>query len=180
MPGKPKEARLLAALAKRALSEIGEDATPLDFVCQYVAGGKTSSTSPLRWLLNYKSPSRGSLSRVQQMRSAPTRKSGSRPLAREGAAALVEEAVQIADDAEPTTGAVQKARLHVGTRQWTAERWAPDLFGQKGALVNVSIGQLMLEALMQPPPPNPFIEVSIQSPALAAVTDAAEYETLSD
>jgi hypothetical protein len=64
----------------------------------------------------------------------------------------VEEAAQLADDAEATPAGVQKAGLQVRTRQWMAERFDPQMFGEKNGQVNVNIGQLMLEALRQPPP----------------------------
>jgi hypothetical protein len=69
---------------------------------------------------------------------------------------MVDDALKIADNAEPTPGAVAKARLQVGSRQWFAERAAADLFGARiNATVALSVNDLMLAALQAPPPPRP-------------------------
>jgi hypothetical protein len=89
--------------------------------------------------------------------------------ARENAAHLLaEHALEIADAAKPEDA--QVARLQVSTRQWVAERWNRKEFGQdrsSSAVVNVSIGSLMLDALRQP--------VAIEAPAIVgAIAEPAE------
>jgi hypothetical protein len=71
---------------------------------------------------------------------------------RESASALVEEAAQIADSAEPMPAAVAKAGLQVKTRQWLAERFDPERYGSRvpGVAVQVNVGELFLDALRQP------------------------------
>lgn len=59
--------------------------------------------------------------------------------------ALVDEALAIADAADPEY--VQKAKLQVQTRQWTAERWNRKDYGQAKAEVAISISGLHIEAL---------------------------------
>lgn len=150
MAGTPKQTRLLAALAQRALSELGEDATSLDYVAHYVAAG-------------------GMIARLAEDLAAEMKESISRPFLsntahgladnakerlalarREGAAALVEQTVAIADAAPETSGGAQKAKLQVGVRQFLAERADPEQFGSNSKVqVSVSLTQLHLDALRQ-------------------------------
>ena len=58
---------------------------------------------------------------------------------------LVDEALEIADNADPEE--IQKAKLRVQTRQWTAERWNRKDYGQAKAEVAISISGLHIEAL---------------------------------
>jgi hypothetical protein len=137
---------VLAVLRERA-SELGAEATVLDFACQYVANGGRITT-----LAAELGVTRPFLSGVLNTLSddASERLEAARA---ESAATLVEEAAQIADDAEPFPASVAKAGLQVKTRHWMAERFAPDKFGVKGSTINViNAGQLMLDALRRPPP----------------------------
>ena len=62
--------------------------------------------------------------------------------------ALVDEAIEIADEAdEENAVALQKAKLRTQVRHWTAERWGRQAYGQKTAEVNISITGLHFEAL---------------------------------
>ena len=65
---------------------------------------------------------------------------------REAAGALAEEAMQIADEADP--GNVQVARLRVDTRKWMAASLDP-VFGQRGPSVEIHMtaGEAHLSAL---------------------------------
>jgi hypothetical protein len=157
MPGKPKEARLLAALAKRAVLELGEDATALDFVCHYLAGGKMFTDLAAQMAGELNEPISRQLVSGAANALGEDAKERIEAARREGALALAEDTVAIADDAEGTAGGAAKARLQIGSRQWLAERFNPAQFGSTKAQVSVNIGTLMLEALMQPPPPNPFL-----------------------
>ncbi len=58
---------------------------------------------------------------------------------------LVDEMREIADNADPEE--IQKAKLMVQTRQWTAERWNKKDYGQAKAEVAISISGLHIEAL---------------------------------
>jgi hypothetical protein len=61
---------------------------------------------------------------------------------------LVDEALQIADEADEENAlALQKAKLRTQVRQWTAERWNKKDYGAAKAEVNVSITGLHFEAL---------------------------------
>jgi hypothetical protein len=64
---------------------------------------------------------------------------------------LAEEALDIADQADETSvGGVNKARLQVETRKWMASKLDPADYGDKsGPQVNISIGDLHLQALKQ-------------------------------
>jgi hypothetical protein len=64
---------------------------------------------------------------------------------------LVEDALDIADSAdECSVGGINKARLQVETRKWMASKLNPDDYGDKsGPLVNISVGDLHLQALKQ-------------------------------
>jgi hypothetical protein len=147
-------ARVMRALAMRATRELGPGATVLDYACKFVAeGGRIGQLATLLAQDLGEPVSRPFVSGILNNLTDDA-KSRLAEARRESAMALVEEAAQIADDAEPTTGAVQKARLQVGTRQWMAERFAPEEFGGKPGVV-VDMGQLFLEALRQPPPPRP-------------------------
>jgi hypothetical protein len=44
MAAMPKRRRMRACLARRAINELGEGATPLDYVCAWLAGGGLIST----------------------------------------------------------------------------------------------------------------------------------------
>ncbi len=158
MAGKPKEARLLAALEKRAVRELGDGATPLDFVCDYISGGKTfiDLAGELATELG-ESVSRQFISGTANA-LAPDAKARITVARQEGAMALAEDTLSIADDAEPTAGGAAKARVQIGSRQWLAERFNSAQFGGMKGQVNVSFGALMLEALRQPPPIRPVVE----------------------
>ena len=67
--------------------------------------------------------------------------------ARENAAqTLAEQALEIADEADPLTERV--ARLRIDTRKWIASKWAPEVYGDnKGPLVQVNITDMHLRAV---------------------------------
>lgn len=61
---------------------------------------------------------------------------------------LAEDALDIADDADGTSSsAVNKARLQVDTRKWMASKLDPEGYGDKSMEVNISVGDLHLQAL---------------------------------
>jgi hypothetical protein len=151
MAGNPLKHRVLSALAARAKSELGDDASVLDYAYNHVANGGTIvglanlvgleiglpiSRSFLSGILN-------NLNDDARMRLEAAR--------RESASALAEQTTEIADAAEAFPASIAKAGLQVRTRQWLAERFAPEQFGQKSSVaVTANVGQLMLEALRVP------------------------------
>ena len=67
-----------------------------------------------------------------------------------GAHAYLESADEIADDPTMDKDDVPRAKLRVDTKMRIAQAWNPQEFGQhKGVQVNVSIGNLHLDALRQ-------------------------------
>jgi hypothetical protein len=158
MAGKPKEARLVAALSKRATLELGDDATALDFVCHYLAEGRMFTDLAAEMAVELgESVSRQLMSGAANALAEDARERIA-AARQEGAVALVEDTIAIADDAEATAGGAAKARVQIGARQWAAERFNSAQFGaMTKTQVSVSLGTLMLAALQQPPPPNPFL-----------------------
>lgn len=71
----------------------------------------------------------------------------------EAAGALMDEALAITDSADEDPNVLQKARQQTDLRKWLAARLAPQQWGDSGPGVQVSIGQLHLDALRQPQRP---------------------------
>jgi hypothetical protein len=152
MAGQPLKRRVLEALQARATSALGEEASALDYAVEWIASGKSVQALADSLAAELQtSVSRPLVSSILHSAAsdATARLDAAR---REGAHALADEMTHIADTAEATAGGAAKARVQIGTRQWLAERFAPDRFGQKANAVqlNVSIGSLMLDALRQP------------------------------
>jgi len=59
--------------------------------------------------------------------------------------ALVDDALDIADAADPT--AIAKAKLQVETRQWIASKYNRAVYGSEKAQVEINLGSLHLDAL---------------------------------
>jgi len=161
MSGNPHKRAVISALQASAALALGEGADPLDYACDWIAGGDTIAALADKLSIDVgHRVSRPHLSGILHG-FAPDATERIEKARREGAHALVEQAVKIADEAELTTAGVQKAGLQVRTRQWTAEKFAPADFGSKiTGVAHVSIGQLMLDALLQPPPPSPSLRLS--------------------
>ena len=129
---------------KRALFAKIEKMGGIEFVCAHIAEGMTIGR-----LAQFLECSRPLLSlwinQTEERKEAVLR---ARKLKAEK---LAEEALDIADQADETSiGGVNKARLQVETRKWMASKLNPDDFGDKsGPQVNISIGDLHLQALKQ-------------------------------
>lgn len=163
MAGSPVKRRLAAELELRARAEFPEDpsANALDYVARWQAGGNT-----LRKLCKELSVSAPMLSDYLRITYGAPETRAALSRAREyGAHQLVEQALEIADEA--TILDVQVARLRVQTNQWVAERWNAAEMGTKpaGASLTVNIGSLMLDALRQPIPAPSAIASAIAIPA---------------
>lgn len=174
MAGTPKQTRLIAGLKARALRELGEEASELDYVVHFVsAGGMLSKLADDIAEELGESVSRPFLSNtVNGLADNATERIA---LARrEGAVALVEESVTIADKAPETSAGVLKAKLQVGTRQWFAEKHNPEQFGAK-VQVQASIGELFLDALRHR---NVLPSATAEIAATSTQSDADEVEVL--
>jgi len=152
MAGQPRRQQLVARLTQIAVAELGEGATALDWVEDFVASG--GMFNELAERLSRESGESISRQFVSQTANgltddAPTRIAAAR---RDSAAALVENTITIADTSPETTAGVQKAKLRANTRQWLAERRDTASFGSKPPAVHVSLGIAYLEALRAPPP----------------------------
>jgi hypothetical protein len=80
--------------------------------------------------------------------NAPARRDALARARREAASALVDEALAITDSVEAETAAIQKAKLQSDLRRWIAGRLSREDWGeQQGALLNIDLGQMHLEAL---------------------------------
>jgi hypothetical protein len=152
MPGRPLASQVTVALAARAARDVGEGATALDYVVYFLESGGTilKLASELEADLGG-APSRQIVSHVVHRLSddAPKRVADAR---RVGATAMVEEAVQIIDDADTSRRETLQHAKHRGdVRLWLAERSDPSAWGATAKLTgNVSFGDLYLEALRQP------------------------------
>jgi aminopeptidase N len=158
MSGKPKEARLVAALTKRAVLELGEGSTALDYVCHFVEGGKMLSDLAAEMAAEMQESCSRQLLSGAAHALGPDAKERIAAARQEGAVVLVEETIAIADASEATAGGAAKARVQIGSRQWAAERFNAAQFSATTKVQgSVLLGTLMLEALRQPPPPSPFL-----------------------
>lgn len=175
MAGRPKRAKVRAALEARAKRHISDDATALDYVEDFLASGgdfqalARELTVEMGEAVSRKgvSDSAHSLADDASDRIAAARQAG--------AAAIVEQAQCIADEAEPTSGAVQKAKTQVNVRLWRAERLDPQ-FTSKQHDVHISLNALMLEALRQPPPPPPTLRIDAAARVLSIPTGSTQVE----
>lgn len=146
MAARPKERKLKAALLRRARAELGTSATIADFVAGWVEDGRTISDLARSMEAEMgESCSRSWLSGV--LNRAPEDKARITAARAEAAYALVEQALEIADEPADSTVDVQRNRLRAETRNRIAGWWNRDFCGEQRAQVNVSIGQLHLDAL---------------------------------
>jgi hypothetical protein len=165
---------MIAALEQRTRDEMGEGATVLDYAEQWIASGKTILDLARDLATQMGEPiSREIVSHYLNTFSedAKQRIAAARIA---GAHALAEEAKEIVDDAEVSREGISHAKLRADTRFWIAERWNRDeLGGAKGAQINVSIGQLHLDALRTRAARPP---VTATVPAPTAIVDAEVLE----
>lgn len=129
---------------KRALFAKIEQLGGIEFVCAHIAEGMTIGR-----LAEFLECSRPLLS--FWINQTEERKEAVLRARRLKAEKLAEDALEIADNVDETTiGGVNKARLQVETRKWMASKLDPEGYGeQKQAQVNISIGDLHLQALKQ-------------------------------
>lgn len=145
-----KQEQAAQELTRRAIDALGENGTPLGYVCGWLSGGKTvvqlaeQMTTALKFEIT-----RDTLRRAIYALDTEANVNERLQVARQaGAMILAEEAKSIADDVEAKRDEIAKARLQVDTRQWLAGKFDRAQFGdQKGVNVNVNIGQLHLDSM---------------------------------
>lgn len=135
-----------------------EKAGGWDIVIEAIADGAT-----LRMLAKKFGVSRGWFWRI--LTSDPARKAEYAKALSERAHSLAEESLEIVDDAnEMTPGGVQKAKLRAELRQWLAGVDNARYAKQNKIDVNITVGQLHLDALRRRayPPSLPIKEAVIE------------------
>jgi hypothetical protein len=136
MPGQPKWNAFLAEVEKRG----GEDP-----ILERVEAGETLKEIGLDYGV-----SRSTMYRWTAV--TDERKARYQDARKIAAGALVEEAIEILDEASIDSKAgVQKAKAQADIRRWVAGRYDKETFGDdpKGPTVQVNIGALHLDALRQ-------------------------------
>ena len=132
-----------------AAEEFGPDATPLDVVLDRVGAGRTfnemaaefaermGESCSASWLRGVAAKMPGYTERAREARS-------------QGAHALAEQALAIADETAKSTIDVQRNRLRVEQRMALAKAFSPDFRDKAPAtLVQFDLGQVHLAALKQ-------------------------------
>lgn len=150
MAGRPKQRALVAELARRAAEMDTDDATPLDYVCDWVASGRTmlelSKDITDKVAMDI---TREMLSRyVYGLEEGAAEKVAA--ARQRGAHALVEDAKHLVDNSPETREGIAKAGKQAEIRTWLAERFDRASFGapkQQAAPVTVNI--LHLDAMRQ-------------------------------
>jgi hypothetical protein len=147
MAGRPKEQKLLRTLRQRAQRELGPKASGLDYVVSWIESGKTIAELASSGAKEMgESCSRSWLSGVLNRR--PEDKARIAAARAEAAHALIEDAMNIADEPAESTVDVQRNRLRAETRTKIASWWNREAYGDKAAVaVSLDLGQLHLDAL---------------------------------
>lgn len=151
MASRPKQQRLLTALRQRAHEELeNPDATPLDVVVHFVAGGGLIADLARSMAASMgESISRNFLSGVVHG-LAPDASEQIAAARRRAAALLAEDTLEIADEPHETREEIDQAKLRIGTRQWLAEKFNRDEFGSHSrSSVQITFTGLHLAALRQ-------------------------------
>ncbi len=151
MAGKPKQKVLIRCLLARAVEELEEDATTLDYVVSWIESGRTmielskaltedagediTDRYVTRYLMNaYGDEYTGRVAAARRI----------------GAFAMVDQAIDIVDEA-PTFDktSLAKAVARANVRQWTAERFNRKELGapKDAGTTNITINSLHIDAL---------------------------------
>lgn len=148
----PKREAVRAELLQRARALFGEEATALDFACDWTANAKTLTrlAAKMSEALGV-DVSRETVRRAVAVDEEDT--NGERRLraARvEGASVMVDEARAIADEVSENREAIAKAKLRSDLRVWVASKWGREEYGeQKSSLVQISASELHIDAMRQ-------------------------------
>lgn len=164
MASNPKRQRVLAALARRAIAEFGDEASgteaSLEYVCAFVANAGIMQKFADSFAEELgESVSRNFMSGIVNNLTADARERIA-AAREEGAHAMVDKSLIIAGGIPETPLGVQKAKLEISTLQWAAERFNRNAFGTKPVELTISFGQMHLDSLRLPPPPAPVAVVA--------------------
>lgn len=159
MAGQPKKRAMIAELSKRALEECGDAEAHLEYVVDWVKGGKTlvELASDLSVSLHMRIVIDGSIFEditarmvTKHLNTKYPETAGAELAAarREGAHGMVAQAMQIADEVPADREQIAKAKLRVDTRLWAAERWNRDELGKAPEVaLQLNINALHLDAM---------------------------------
>jgi hypothetical protein len=159
MAGQPKKRAMIAELSKRALEECGDAEAHLEYVVDWVKGGKTlvELASDLSVSLHMRIVIDGSIFEDITARMVTKHLNTKYPetagallaaARREGAHGMVAQAMQIADEVPADREQIAKAKLRVDTRLWAAERWNRDELGKAPEVaLQLNINALHLDAM---------------------------------
>lgn len=149
MAGQPKRRAMADALEKRTRIYFEDDPVPtqLDYVCCWITDGKTLTDLALElnvarsWLTVHLDKTFGDAVCDQRLTDARAHASHSH----------AESSMSITDLQAVTTVEVSRNASRSRSRQWLAERWNQQKYGQsKGVNVSINIGDLHLAALQAP------------------------------
>lgn len=128
--------------------------TSLDYVCHWIESGQTSKalaadvsqslpfTVDYAGLMRYLNVVHGEENVAKAIETARVKSSF----------ALAEEALAIVDEKAETSAEIARAASRARSRQWMAERYNQQRFGQnKGVNVQINVGELHLDALRARP-----------------------------
>lgn len=149
MAGNPKKRAMIAELEKRTKEECEPGSTHLDYVVDWVAGGKTmvELAADIKDTINVE-VSNMMLSKYIHLTWPETAGPALAAARKRGAHNLVAEAMGIADDAPNDRDAIRKAKLRSDVRLWAAERWNRDELGRAPEVqLNVNVNNLHLDAM---------------------------------
>lgn len=150
---------MIAELSKRALEDCGDAEAHLEYVVDWVKGGKTlvELASDLSSSLNMRIVIDGSIFEDITARMITKHLNAKFPdeagvalaaARREGAHGMVAQAMQIADEVPADREQIAKAKLRVDTRLWAAERWNRDELGKAPEVaLQLNINALHLDAM---------------------------------
>lgn len=154
MAGRPLRRALIAEIEKRARAHFEDEDLPqderashLDYIISWVQDGNT-----VLQLANEVKESTGLPISSQQLgryiRDFPQGAERVQEARQQGAHSMVDQAIDIVDNAAPERDAVRKAQAQASVRTWVAERWnRKDLGAPKGPAVQISINTMHLDAL---------------------------------
>ena len=148
MASRPKQQRLNALLAKLAVTELGEDATALDWVCSWIEDGRSINAMHVYVGERFEELSRPWLSRCIHS-LGPNAGERIAEARQRGTHVLVEDAQQIADSTSHDTSreAIASAKLRTEILLWRAKAYNRAELGEKAASISISLPQLHLDAM---------------------------------
>lgn len=149
MAGQPRRRAIAVELDIRTRNSCDEDETELDYVSQWVEGGKTliklATEIGEASGFDVTVPALASYLRSKFGQAAVDRITSAR---KASAHTLVEEALEIVDGATATTEGLRHADMRAKSRQWMAERYnRAELGGDRQPVVQINIATLHLDAM---------------------------------